>query len=45
MSVNDRRQALDSRIEAFVFAVIQIGDQFLLEVSRTLIQVQIDLMR
>lgn len=34
MSVNDRRQALDSRIEAFVFAVNQIGDQFLLEVSR-----------
>lgn len=32
--MNDRRQALDSRIEAFVFAVIQIGDQFLLEVSR-----------
>ena len=34
MSVNDRRQALGFRLEALVFAEIQIGDQFLLEVSR-----------
>ena len=36
MSVNGRWQALEFRLDAMVVVVIQIGDQFLLEVPQRL---------